>query len=260
MNHHRRLWRRFVLITAVLVLLCGAAWLNPAAVALPPAQFSPTPAGVILPTISPTLVFEVTPTPTRTPTPIGPALAEALEGPTNVRSGPDIGAERLGQILPGEFFPILGRASGTLWYKIQFPDSPSGTAWVFEQVINITGDVDNIPELNLSSEPTIDVNSVVVAQTVEVLALTPGALETATIDALFASSSASIESATPSPTRGPQPTFTFPASSIAQSTVVIPPVTQAAGDNGTLPPVIPIVGVAALGVLGLLISILRRMG
>jgi hypothetical protein len=252
--------RRVMLATTLIGMLAVVCWLAPAVDAMPPAQFSPTPARVVLPTISPTLAYVMTPTPTRTPTPIGPALAEALEGPTNVRSGPDINAERLGQILPGEFYPILGRASGTLWYKIQYPDSPSGTAWVFEQVISITGDVGNIPELNLSSEPTIDVNSVVASQTLEVMALTPGALETATVQALFGGVIGNGETLTPSPTSGPLPTFTYPPGPVVQSTVVMPQAAQAAGDGGALPPIIPIIVLAAVGSFGLFIGILRRTG
>jgi hypothetical protein len=213
----------------------------------------------VLPSISPTVAVQVTSTPTRTPTPVGPALAEALEGPTNVRAAPDLTGELLGQINPGDVYPVLGRAAGTLWLKIQYPDSPTGTAWVFEQVVSLTGDVENIPELNASSEPTLDVNAAAATQTIEALAQTPGALETATIVAIF-SVAVNGETPTPSNTPGPLPTFTSPPGSVAQATSAAPVTSLPTIEVGGLPPIIPIAVLGALGILGLLVALVRRVG
>lgn len=231
--------------------------------AAPNAQVTPTPAQIELPTAGPTVALTATDTPTRTPTPVGPALAEALdEGGSNVRAAPDIESERLGVIYPGEFFPVIGRASGTLWLKIQYPDSPSGTAWVFEQVVALTGDVDAIPELDIFSEPTIDAGAVVSTQTIEALAQTPGALQTAT--ALGGPTGVAFgANGTPAPgqTAGPLPTFTFPpAGAAAQATTFFPASGTNPADSGELPPIIPIIALGALGGLGLLVGLLRRLG
>jgi hypothetical protein len=259
--------KRIVLAGLLLVILPGMAALIPAQVwAMPPAQFSPTPVQVVLPTISPTVFQETTATPTRTPTPAGPALVEALEGATNVRANPDISADRVGQIFPGETYPVLGQGAGYggTWYRIQYADSPNGTAWVFAEVVTVTGDVDDIPEITISTEPTIDVGAVVGTQTVEALALTPGALETATVDAfLFGGVVATDSGATvmPSPTRGPLPTFTYPPESAGvQVTAGTTNVVQQTLDQGSgLPPVLPILALGALGGLGMLIGLLRRI-
>ena len=248
-----------VVIFGVVVAISGLA--EPRAVeAAPPMQFSPTPAPVVLPSISPTVAVLVTATPTRTATPPGPALVEALEGPTNVRAAPDINAERLGQILPGDTYPILGRGAGTLWYKIQFPDSPNGTAWVFEQVITITGDVNNIPEIQVSTEPTVDVGRAQATQTIEALAGTPGALETATAAAFLQGVVVTGGPNLPTATPEVLPTYTYPSGPVAQATTFIPTQVQTAAGESGLPPIIPIIGLGALGSLGLLVAVLRRMG
>lgn len=249
-----------ILVAAVVGILGLATRIAPAVMAAPLLQISPTPAPVVLPTISPTVAVLVTATPTRTPTPAGPALVEALEGPTNVRAAPDISAERLGQIVPGDTYPVLGRGAGTQWYRIQYPDSPNGTAWVYEEVVRITGNIEAIPEIEAFLEPTIDVARAGATQTVEVLVQTPGAVETATAGAFVAGVVVTGEVGLPTGTPEPLPTFTYPPGPVAQSTTFIPTVTQSTGGDGGLPPIIPILGLAGLGSLGLLIAILRRMG
>ncbi len=223
----------------------------------PDLQITATPLRVELPTASPTSAELETSTPTRTPTLPGPALAEALEGETNVRAAPDIEAERLGQIVPGELYPVLGRAAGTLWLKIQYPGSPTGTAWVFEQVVELTGNVDEIPELEVQAGPTIDAGAVAGTQTIEAIALTPGALATATAEAIIFGAALDGSPLPPTETQGPLPTYTFPPTLAPQSTAASGTgiMTDTAGG---LPPIVPILALAGLGSLGLLISLLRR--
>lgn len=261
MNKHTRVFHTIGLGLGLLLLIAGALNGSFPALAAPLPQFSPTPAPVVLPTISPSAIVLVTPTATRTPTPVGPALVEALEGPTNVRSGPDINAERLGQIFPGETYPVLGRAAGTLWYKIQYPDSPTGTAWVFEQVVNITGNIDAIPELEVLGAATVDVGRAQATQTIEALAQTPGALETATAQAFAAGIVRTAAPNEPTSTPLPLPTFTFPPG--AESDTVLPTLvvqqTVRAAEGDGLPPILPIIGLGIAGALGLLVSVLRRL-
>jgi len=52
-----------------------------------------------------------TETPTRTPTALGRAVVEAISVDTNVRAGPDINENRVGQIQPGTQYPVLGNGS-----------------------------------------------------------------------------------------------------------------------------------------------------
>lgn len=250
------------LVSVILVVFIAGAVLTPVVLADPGLQISATPAPVILPSISPTAAVQFTATATRTATPPGPALAEALEGATNVRAAPDIEAERLGVIYPGEQYPVLGRAFGTLWLKIQFPDSPNGTAWVFDQVVTLSGDLDNIPDINFAGQPTVDANSALMTQTIEAIAETPGALETATAEAFLAGMVISEGMPTPSPTLGPLPTFTYaPGASERPTPGVLPAVSASNGQQESgFPPVIPIIVLGVLGGFGLLIGMFRRMG
>jgi hypothetical protein len=240
---------------ALLIGWAGAAW------AAPNLQFTATPAPVSLPTISPTPAEVITSTPTRTPTPPGPALAEALEGATNVRASPNIEGDLLGQIYPGDLYPVQGRSEGGVegarWLRIEYPNSPTGLAWVFEQVVKLSGNVDQIPDIPVSTEPTIDANQVGATQTVEGLALTPGALATATADAIIFGAAISGSPLPPVETAGPLPTFTYPATIAGPAT---PGATSTRGSETQegLPPIIPIVALAAVGSFGLLVSLLRR--
>ena len=259
----QRIIRQPGLLVAALVGLALLAGMAGAALAAPNLQITATPAPVSLPTISPTSAEVITSTPTRTPTLPGPALAEALDGATNVRAQPNIEGELLGQIFPGDEYPILGQVAGggegARWFKIQFPNSPSGTAWVFEQVVKISGNVDQIPDIQISTEPTIDANQVGATQTVEGLALTPGALATATADAIIFGAALSGSPLPPAETAGPLPTFTYPATLAGPAT---PGVTQTRSSEPQegLPPIVPIVALAGLGAFGLLVSLLRRAG
>ncbi|NDJ84512.1 MAG: hypothetical protein GYB66_01370, partial [Chloroflexi bacterium] len=83
-------------------------------------QATATPGSVILPTSTSTAP-PATPTETRTPTPAGPVYVEARNPDTNVRSGPDISNDRLGQIQPGERYPVLGRRFR--WLQIEYPNT-----------------------------------------------------------------------------------------------------------------------------------------
>ncbi|MBN1964275.1 MAG: SH3 domain-containing protein [Anaerolineae bacterium] len=254
-------WRR-----AGVVLLLGLffwLWvqLAPAVIAAPNLQFSPTPAPVVIPTMTaPAANALATETPTRTPTQAPPVQAEAIDGAVNVRAAPDIEAPRLGSINPGETYPILGRAEGTLWLRIQFPESPSGTGWVFEQVVNIIGDPAEIEVIPLSGEPTIDIGAVAGTQTVEALAQTPGALATATAQSFATGIVVGDVQAVTVVDLGPGPTFTYPADVTNLATPQIPRSGSAATQEGGLAPIIPIIGLTVLGGLGLLIGFLRRLG
>jgi len=227
--------------------------------AAPALQISPTPIPILLPTLTPVPPEEMTATPTRTPTPVGPALVEALQSGTNVRAGPDINAERLGGIEPGQFYAVLGRGEGTRWIKIQYPDSPDGTAWVYEEVVRLTGDVDNIPYIDVFTEPTIDANPVIATQTIEAMMRTPGALQTATALA-FAAGTVAGAALPPAGTPTILPTFTYPpdVALLIQTTPVAEMADSDPLQGSGLPPIIPVIVLASVGSLGLLVGVLRR--
>lgn len=259
--------RRMLTIRRVggLALVLLGLWLwsrvTPAVNASPGYQATPPPAPVTFPTLTaPAANALATETPTRTPTEAPPVQAEAIDGAVNVRAAPDIEAPRLGSINPGETYPILGRAEGTLWLRIRFPESPDGTGWVFEQVVNIIGDAGDIAIIPLSGEATIDIGSVAGTQTVEALAQTPGALATSTAQAFATGVIEGNNQAVTVVDLGPGPTFTYPADAMSIATPQIPRSGATAPSETGLPPIIPVLVLGVLGGAGLLVGFLRRLG
>jgi len=200
--------------------------------------------------------------PSRTPTSMGPASIEAITDGTNVRSQPDIGSERVGQIFPGQNFTVLGRRFE--WLQIIFSESPSGIGWVHESVVVIKGDENLIPDLTLEEVPTENPTIISGRETARAITATPGAILTLT----------ALVQLTPNSITGPQagvdddapqaenlilPTFTFPAETVTPIKLEIfsgRSSTRSGGDG--VPPILPILGLIGAGSLGLLLAFLRR--
>lgn len=211
---------------------------------------------------------------TRTPTPEGSALLEALTE-ANVRSQPDPNSDRLGTIRAGDTYTIIGQYYH--WYEFQFDQSPSGTGWVFDELVNVTGNTARIPDLTQGT-PTPDVNAQQVSSTLVVLTQTPGGLLTATagvgalqlpVESSGGSNGGASNLAAGSPT--PLPTFTAPpnlgtAPATVQSVDGTPdsnvkvnsPQNIDVAIPSKIPPILPILVLAGAGILGLLVSSLRK--
>lgn len=216
---------------------------------------------------------------TRTPTPEGAALLEAITE-ANVRSQADPESDRLGTIRAGDSYTVIGRYFR--WYQFQYDQSPSGTGWVFDELVTIKGNPDRIPDLSLAT-PTPDVNALQANSTLVVLTQTPGGVLTATagVGALplpiesSANNSGSTVDTSPNilvvGSQTPLPTFTIPPNLGAVS----PPIVSSSGtpsENPTastvqisdfvipsrIPPILPILVLGGVGILGLLISSLRK--
>ena len=200
--------------------------------------------------------------PTRTPTSLGPASAEALSDATNVRAQPDITGERLGQISPGQTYPIRGRFFE--WLQILFPDSPSGIGWVHQSVVQILGDESLIPDLTVEQLPTEAPTIVTGRETAAVITQTPGGILTLTAQTFITPEG--VFTVGPQAGDGPQPsdpilpTYTFPAETATPIDLreISGQPTVAGEEAEGIPPIVPIAALIALGGLGLLISIVRR--
>jgi len=242
-----------------------------------------TPVQASLPTPLPLLPADVpgaTNAPvTRTPTPEGAAILEAITE-ANVRSQPDPESDRLGTIRAGDSYTVIGRYFR--WYQFQYDQSPSGTGWVFDELVNIKGNADRIPDLTLGT-PTPDANAQQANSTLVVLTQTPGGLLTATagVGALPLPIESSGNNSNSTGNTGtnilaigsqtPLPTFTVPPNLGAVS----PPTASNNGtpsDNTTastaqntefvipsrIPPILPILILGGAGILGLIVSSLRK--
>lgn len=249
-------------LTLALLLAAGALALRtpdrPAAVALAQAE---TPTSVQLTFPAPTQPPEAlaSASPTRTATVVANNFIEARANDTNVRAGPDINDERVGLIYPGTQYRVIARRFE--WYQIEFLESPTGSAWVHNSVVDLTGNAADIPEIDLEQIPTIDPAFIAAQETARFVRETPGALATLTAaveitpTGVFTTSPDELSTLDPSAI---PPTFTEPP--YTNTPIVIPHGAPAPVEgSGGLPPIVPILALAALGLMGLLVGLLRRL-
>lgn len=214
--------------------------------------------------------------PTGTPTSQGPASAQALTEGTNVRSQPDIEGERVGAIGPNATYPVLGRRFE--WYQINFPEAPGGTGWVHQSVVTILGDPALIPDFSLENLPTEDSVIANARATADAITATPGGFLTATAlaqqtpEGIFTAASGLPGVVAPLPggtafsgappsfgDAANMPTYTFPAQT---PTPLDLNEFFARGDRnsaGGMPPIMPILALGSVGLVGVLISFMRKL-
>lgn len=272
-----------LLITGVMIALAAGVRAGEAL----QVPVSPTPVSISLPSPIPfvgsTQVGSTTATPTRTPTSVGPAMLQA-KTEANVRSAADPEAEKLGTIRAGDMYPIIGRYFR--WLQFQYDQSPSGTGWVFDELVDIVGDASAIRDLSVEAAPTTDPAIQAQTETAEVITLVPGGALTATANARVISIPApplpgfsdNSSAATVNPEDTSEsfpvgatflPTFTYPPNiplatpTAGQQVALAATPTEAPGSallptTASLPPIVPILILGALGILGLAISSFRR--
>jgi hypothetical protein len=245
-------------IAAAVLLLSGAALVR--------AQEPPTATPVII-NLSPVAQQALpqddsAPTPTRTPTEQGVALLEAKDF-ANVRAEPSTDSAQLGQIKAGETYNVIGRYVS--WIQFQFPSSPTGKGWVFGDLVTLSGNVQNIPDIDpYAAQSPQDNVAAAASATQAVITQTPGGVLTATVLARIVPGTDAPTSDVP---QGPLPTFTYPpnmvaiaptpglaASATPQPNQLLP----VPGTGQDVPPLVPIVILGGVGLLGLLISSIRR--
>jgi hypothetical protein len=179
-----------------------------------------TPALADLPAQQPTVAI-----PTVTGSPSGPvAVVNPDQDQINVRSGPSVNYPIVGVLVAGQRVPALGRSPGGDWVMVAYPGVPEGVAWVYSFLITLQG-----------SLPVVEPPP------------TPTPLVTPTIDPTLAAQFI-IEIV---PTR--LPTYTAPPPLVIP-TYTLPPMSQ--GTAG-IPMGFVIIGMAAVGLFGLFISLLR---
>lgn len=92
--------------------------------------------------------FTPQPSATYSPPTITPTF-QPLEATTNaqvnVRSGPEQTQPSLGLINFGAKIQIIGKDASEKWWRIAYPDAPSGVGWVSAAFIVFTGDADDVP-------------------------------------------------------------------------------------------------------------------
>ena len=253
----KRLW-------IICVLLLASVYGHDGLAAQPPTA-TPAPLSIASPVPS---VEEAAPglgaTVTWTPTPEGQVMIEALDV-ANVRADADPNAAQLGQIRSGEQYTATGR----YFEWIQFQFEPNRRGWVFGQLVSVTGNIANLPEIGIDTVVE-DTEEVAFTEELELLTQTPGGLLTATVIARQNATTGNTPANADLPAgAGGMPTFTYPpglvaggiaptqdANSAIPTSVSAPPVAETT--SGGLPPIVPILALGGLGLLGLAIGVLRR--
>jgi hypothetical protein len=193
-----------------------------------------------------------TETPTRTPTLGSRPLVEAYSE-SNIRAGPDISESLIGQIFAGTQYQVIGKIGN--WYQIEYPNSPSGTAWVYFEVVKVIGDPALIPDLNPADVATVDPAFLAEQETAQAIANTPGAAATLTAQVQITPTGAGeAERRWPG---APLPTFTYPA--YTPTPVPFPRTNPPPPEASGMPPLVPILALGALGLMGLLVAVMRRL-
>ncbi len=164
--------------------------------------------------------------PTVTSTPYGPMITvNQDQDHLNVRAGPSGEYAIVGVLQPGEKAPALGRSPGGDWIKISYPTVEGGVGWVYSFLVTLSGS--DLPIVEPPATPTPRV--------------------TPTIDPTLAAQLV-IDIG---PTR--MPTFTQPGPVQIPTYTQTPPIGGAAG----LPMGFFIIGLAVVGLFGLMISVFR---
>lgn len=250
---------RFLSSAAVILILAAPNLVTDAQ-----AQRTATPITVRLVTATPPGAQPFPPTVTSLPTATlpGPTFLQApvTAGNINVRAAPNLDSEILGTISFGTLYPALRRYFQ--WYELRYEPSPTGRAWVYGELVEISGDLDSILVVGNLAEidelPGED-NSLAVAtgDANEGTGDDARVLEIATEDGAAPRSDAERKAS-------PLPTFTRPPDLpefIATSSGDAPTQNEAGADRdrrSALPPLFPIMILAGFGFVGLLINLIRR--
>jgi len=109
---------------------------------------SPTPATMVT-TPNPAFTSApALPTATLPPTALPSAVTGTVLGEVNIRYGPGTEYERVGVGFAGETFTIVARHTQFEWVQITYPASPTGRAWVATNLLEITGNLDNVQPIS----------------------------------------------------------------------------------------------------------------
>lgn len=170
----------------------------------------------------PTVAF-----PTVTGSPQGPTVnvrRDVDQDSINVRSGPSAKYDIIGVLIVGQTTPAQGRTPGGDWIQIFYPGVPGSSGWVYSPLVSVSGSIPIVeppPTPTPRTTPTVD--PTLAAQFI--LELPPTRL----------------------------PTFTPPPPLVIPTFASQPPQTV----PGSIPMGIVVIGMAVLGVFGILISFLR---
>ena len=147
------------------------------------------------------------------------------EDRVNVRAGPGTDYAIVGALLAGQQVPALGRSIGGDWVQIALPSAPEGVGWVYAYYVTVNR---TLPVVEPPATPT--------------------PLVTPTVDQTLAAQFIQEVPPTRLPTFTPPPELVLP---------IFPTLTPARQVGDGLPVVTVMIGLAAIGLFGTLVSLLR---
>lgn len=242
----RVLLRMLLLVTWVAWLWCQtlSVWAQARATATPVVAvlITPTPEGQAPP--------PATSTATLSPTPAPAVRLRALStaGNINVRALPNLESEILGIIADSAEYQVL--RNYFRWYEFRYDASPNGRGWVYGDLVEIVGDsslievIDNAAEIQRPGQ----------AENLLSGGANDESERTISIATVQADSAQSVELAVITAL----PTFTRPAPTPASINEQIQVEAGTRSPLPDIPPILPIAVSGGLGILGLLISAIRR--
>ncbi len=242
---------------------------------------------IAIPTSTPAQIrlASVTPPPDVTSTSIGQDSGFAISGETatpsgivmiepisevNVRSSPEIAEDnRLGAIQAGERYMVVGQYFN--WLQIQYELAPDQRAWVYADLVEVIGgDTTNIPTVVVNATPTPDPLTDGATQTREAILAEPGGELTVTaLSRIITLPEGVVEAGNGEgfvvSNETPLPTFTYPPGVLvgvptleATRDIQLSSSQPASSGNvGGVAPILPILGLALFGIVGIMISLVR---
>lgn len=244
----------------------------------PSSAFAQNPTPIVVQLASPTPLPVMganatqTPMPTPTETPIGPVQVTVAEGQgnVNVRRDADPESDILGVIAPGESYAVTGRYYR--WIQFRFPNSPNGLGYVYDELVQLVGDIALIPDLTIVDTAVVGGSSETTG--LDITPVAAGADETATAQARIlvapvgVDPNATLSETSLNPEGGVRlPTYT-PAANIGDLlSAANPEPTETPAEKdlidiretaSNLPPIVPILMLGGIGVLGFFVSLLRK--
>lgn len=230
-------------------------------------RISDTPVPVVIPSLTPLPTDIAAPTATATATsPVEDTtriVARVNPGDINVRDEPDTVGSRLGSMEAGREYPATGRYFN--W--IQFQYSADQQAWVYADLVDVVGQLSDIPVVDPYSTPTANPQQSVGTSTAQAQLQAPGGAQTATADSRVLSVPTQNVDSNP---EGYPPTYTPPPNIVERQPTAVLSMAQsptpsagffddtvASVREGRLPPVIPMLLLGGFGLLGLTAAFLR---
>lgn len=233
---------------------------------------------VVIPTTAPTNtprsltnpIIEPSPSPTFTatqPLPDARLVSVAAPGTALIRDFPENGTV-LGVLLDNTQYQVLGYYFS--WYQIQYRDAQNGTAWVYLDDIQVSGNIQEIPFIDPNNQPVQLSAQDLASQTAFARFQTPGVAETATAESRVLEIGETQVSNPVGNSEFPQ-LYTEPAEIVPLQTLppgnsnLTPAIQQDIVDftldsvsKGNIPPILPILVLFIAGVLGMMIAGLRN--